>query len=133
MNAQFDVINQYFSLVESLTIDPAAFAAVLHPELEQIEFPNAVYRSTQYRSFDDVMNQVRMGRELLRNTSFEVHHTHTNADGSVLVEGLWQAIAVNDVAGLTRGQQMIAHVCMIFEFKEDRIYRQRRYTCYQME
>ncbi|WP_375437669.1 nuclear transport factor 2 family protein [uncultured Hymenobacter sp.] len=131
MNESLDVINAYFDLVQSLNVDSAAYAAVLHPEVEQIEFPNSLNKTIQRRSFNDIIDNLRIGRELLRDPSFEVYHTHFGADGSVLVEGLWQATTVSDVRALTRGQRLASHLCLIFEFKDGKIYRQRRYPCFE--
>ena len=131
MSEQLDVINAYFDLVQSFNVDPTAYAAVLHPEVEQIEFPNLLNRTIQRRSFDDILDNLRAGRELLRDPSFEVQHTHVSADGVVLVEGEWQATTVSDVRALTRGQRLSSQLCLIFEFKDGKIYRQRRYPCYE--
>jgi hypothetical protein len=30
------------------------------------------------------------------------------------------------------GQRLIAHLCLIFEFKDGLIFRQRRYPCYEI-
>lgn len=131
MNQQLDVINAYFDLVQSLNVDPAAYAAVLHPEVEQIEFPNLLNRTIQRRSFNDILDNLRVGRELLRDPSFEVQRTHISADGTILVEGEWQATTVSDVRSVVRGQRLSSQLCLIFEFKDGKIYRQRRYPCYE--
>lgn len=131
MSEQLDVINAYFDLVQSFNVDPAAYAAVLHPEVEQIEFPNLLNRTIQRRSFDDILDNLRVGRELLRDPSFNVQYTHVSADGVVLVEGEWQATTVSDVRALTRGQRLSSQLCLVFEFKDGKIYRQRRYPCYE--
>jgi ketosteroid isomerase-like protein len=131
MKESLDVINSYFDLVQSFDTNPATYAAVLHPEIEQIEYPNLINKITQYRSFEDIVNNLRVGRELLRDPSFEVHNTQIYADGSVLVEGVWQATAVSDTGALLRGQRLTSHLCLIFEFKDGKIYRQRRYACFE--
>lgn len=130
MKEPLDVINFYFSLVQSFSTDPAAYATVLHPEVEQIEYPNLLHRTIQRRSFHDIIDNLRIGRELLHDPSFEVQKTHIGADGTVMIEGLWQATTVSDAAALLRGQRLASQLCLIFEFKDGKIYRQRRYPCF---
>lgn len=131
MKAPLDVVNSYIALVQEFNTDSDVYAELLHPEIEQIEYPNLVYKTVQHRSFNEILDNIRIGRELLHNQSFDVRYAHTSPDGNVLVEGVWQANAVNDMASMTRGQQIKAHLCLVFEFKEGKIYRQRRYSCYE--
>ena len=131
MNQQLAIINEYFDLVNAFSVDRAAYAAVLHPEVEQIEFPNPVYKAIQRRNFDEIITNLRLGRELLHAPSFEVSKTQVYADGSVHIEGLWEATAMNDRLPVMRGQRVSARLCLVFEFKEGKIYRQRRYPCFE--
>ena len=125
------VINTYFALVDAFETDAAAYAAVLHPEVVQTEYPNTIYKTLQRRTFPQIIDNLRIARELLRDPQFDVTHTQVCADQVVLVEGLWQATAINDVGPLLRGQRLAAQLCLIFEFKDGKIFRQRRYPCYE--
>ncbi|GAB3299319.1 nuclear transport factor 2 family protein [Hymenobacter tenuis] len=132
MSKQLDVITTYFDLVQAFTTDSAAYAAVLHPDVEQTEYPNLLQKTLQKRSFDEMVDNFRLARELLRDPQFEMQKTQHSHDGGVIVEGIWQATATRDIGPLLRGQRIIGQVCLIFEFKDDKIYRQRRYACYDM-
>ncbi|QJX46647.1 nuclear transport factor 2 family protein [Hymenobacter taeanensis] len=132
MNEHLSVLHTYFDLVQVFSIDETAYAAVLHPDVEQLEFPNLLHKTIQRRSFDDIMANLRAGRELLRDPTFEVHSTQHCPDGSIIVEGRWQAITTNDIGQLLRGQRLSAQLCLIFEFQDGKIYRQRRYPCYDL-
>ncbi|GGF01788.1 nuclear transport factor 2 family protein [Hymenobacter cavernae] len=132
MNAHLDVIATYLDLVQSLNTDPAAYAAVLHPEVEQTEFPNFLNKTIQRRSFDEILRNLRAGRELLRDPDFDVQHIHCAPSGTVIVEGLWQATAINDMLPIIRGHRITAQLSLIFEFRDDKIYRQRRYPCFNL-
>lgn len=132
MSEQLSVINSYFELVQAFNTEPEAYATILHPEVEQTEYPNLIFKTIQRRSFTDILDNLRAGRELLRDQHFEVEHMQTNPDGSVVVEGLWYATTASDVGPLLRGQRVQGQLCLVFEFKEGKIYRQRRYPCYYM-
>lgn len=131
MPAPLDIINTYFALVDSFETDAAAYAAVLHPEVVQTEYPNTIYKTIQQRSFTEIIDNLRIGRELLRDPQFDVSSTQVCADGVVLVEGRWQATVISDVGPLLRGQRVAAQLCLVFEFKDGKIFRQRRYPCYE--
>lgn len=125
------LINTYFDLVQAFSTDPAAYAQVLHPEVEQLEYANGLNKTTQRRSFTDILDNLRVGRELLHSPHFEVYSTLACADDTVVVEGLWEATALSDAGPLVRGQRLASYLCLVFEFKDGKIYRQRRYPCYE--
>ncbi|SNR51137.1 MULTISPECIES: nuclear transport factor 2 family protein [Hymenobacter] len=132
MNDPLPILSAYFDLIQSFNLNPEAYAAVLHPEVEQVEYPNLIYKTVQRRNFNDILDNIRVGRELLRDPNFAVERTALGADGSVTVEGLWQATVISDIGPLLRGQRLSAHLCLIFEFKDGKIYRQRRYPCFEL-
>jgi len=125
------VIQQYFDLVQAFSIDPAAYATVLHPQVEQLEYANDLNRKPTSRSFEEILMNLRVGRELLRDPAFTVRHTHVGPQGTVIVEGRWEATALSDVGPVVRGQRVASELCLVFEFKDGKIYRQRRYPCYE--
>ncbi|UOQ73215.1 nuclear transport factor 2 family protein [Hymenobacter cellulosilyticus] len=117
-------------LSESLEIDPAAYATVLHPDVEQVEFPNMLNRTLQRRSFAEILENIRAGRELLVNPLFELQQMQQCPDGSVVIEAHWQATLANDIGPLVRGQQLAAQFCVVFELKDGLIIKQRNYSCF---
>ncbi|PJJ52897.1 nuclear transport factor 2 family protein [Hymenobacter chitinivorans] len=131
MNSLLTVVTAYFDLVDSFTTDPAAYAAVLHPDVVQTEYPNALYKTMQRRTFSDIIDNLRIGRELLHDPHFEVQRTQLCADDTLIVEGHWQATVLSDVMDLARGQRLASQLCLVFEFKDGKIFRQRRYPCYE--
>ncbi|MCB2378557.1 nuclear transport factor 2 family protein [Hymenobacter sp. BT635] len=131
MNEHLAVLTTYFDLVGSFATDPADYAAVLHPDVVQTEYPNALYKTLQRRSFSEILDNLRAGRELLHGQQFSVRNTQVSSDGSILVEGFWQATTTSDIGPLQRGQRVAAELCLIFEFKDGLIYRQRRYPCFE--
>ncbi|MBO3270096.1 nuclear transport factor 2 family protein [Hymenobacter defluvii] len=125
------VLQAYFDLVQAFSVDTAAYAAVLHPEVEQLEYANDLNKQPVSRSFDEILTNLRAGRELLLDPSFIVHHTHVGSTGTVVVEGRWEATVLHDAGPAVRGQRVASELCLVFEFKDGKIYRQRRYPCYE--
>lgn len=125
------VLQQYFDLVHAFSTDRAAYARVLHPEVEQVEYANGLFKERVSRTFDEILANLRLGRELLQKPSFVVHSTHLGANKTVVVEGRWQATALTDAGAAVRGQRLTSDLCLVFEFKDGKIYRQRRYPCFE--
>ncbi|TGE12612.1 nuclear transport factor 2 family protein [Hymenobacter elongatus] len=130
MSEQLQAVTKFLSLSESLETDPAAYAQVLHPDVEQIEYPNLLNRTLQRRSFQDILDNIRAGRELLVEPHVELHRSQVCADGSVMVEAHWRATITSDIGPLVRGQLLAAQFCMIFELKDGKIIQQRTYNCF---
>ena len=60
-----------------------------HPEVEQVEFPNAVTKTTTMRSLNDLKDASEKGSKLLTKEEYEVKHI------SVLITQLyWNAFGV---------------------------------------
>jgi ketosteroid isomerase-like protein len=130
MNKHLQVVATYFDLVNSFSVDAEAYAAVLHPGVVQTEYPNGLYKTIQRRSFTEIIENLRIGREMLDNSQFDVQSNQLCADGNVIVEGKWQASTVSEAGSISRGQRLSAQLCLIFEFKDGKIFRQRRYPCF---
>lgn len=130
MAEHLQTITNFLSLSEALEIDPMAYEAILHPNVEQVEFPNLLNRTMQRRSFVEILENLRAGRELLVAPHFELQRAHQCPDGSIVVEAHWHATLANDIGPLVRGQQLAAQFCMVFELEEGRIIKQRTYNCF---
>jgi limonene-1,2-epoxide hydrolase len=131
MSEYIDVITTYFNLAQHLTVDSAAYAEVLHPEVQQTEFPNLFSKTVQHRNFEEIVDNLRAGRELLRDTHYELQRiVSSSTDASVLIEGRWEATFTNDLGPAVRDQRLSAQICSIFELVDGKIYRHRQYICY---
>ncbi|MBC6991912.1 nuclear transport factor 2 family protein [Hymenobacter sp. BT491] len=127
MSDPIAVVSSYFKLIQDLDNDASAFAAVLHPEVEQTEYPNLLSRNLVRRSYEEILSTLRNGREVLVDSRFEMDRLHSCTDGSVVAEGHWRAQAIIDLGPVVRGQLLVAQLCMVFEFKDGKIYRQRSF------
>ncbi|GAA3938850.1 hypothetical protein [Hymenobacter algoricola] len=132
MNTHFTVVEAYLRLSQALEIDPAAYGPVLHPEVEQTEYPNLLTKTTQVRSFEAIIDNVRAGRELLLNPQFENTTLQSVTPDSVLLETYWHASVMGNFSLLQRGTRLAAQMSMIFEFKDNLIFRQRTYRCFEL-
>jgi ketosteroid isomerase-like protein len=131
MNEHVAVVQAYLALSEALETNLEAYLAVFHPTVVQTEYPNLLTKTTQHRSLEAILDNVRAGRELLRNPRFEHSTLQTGAEGSITLETYWQAECMNDFGPMVRGARISAQMCMIFEFQDGLIVRQRSYRCFE--
>ena len=72
MHQKIVAIQTYFHLVENFVTDLDAYKGLLHPALEQVEFPNAVTRNTRHNSLADLGAGMAAGKKLLRRQQFAI-------------------------------------------------------------
>lgn len=101
-----------------------------HPEVEQVEFPNAVTKTTTMRSLNDLKDASEKGSKLLTKEEYEVKHIFS-IDNTVVLECIWRGTLAIPLGNIPIGGQMIAHFAQIFEFKDGKIFRQRNYDCFE--
>ncbi|GAA4352856.1 hypothetical protein GCM10023185_12920 [Hymenobacter saemangeumensis] len=110
------LVRNYLTLLETCDPNPARYSDLLHPEVAESEY---AYQLTQPE---------RHGVQLAAQ-AFSLEHLHTCANDTVVVEARWWGEVGADAASFTRGQQLTAHFCMVFELHDGKIYRQRQYDC----
>ncbi|RYU81025.1 nuclear transport factor 2 family protein [Hymenobacter persicinus] len=132
MDEHFAVVRSYLALSQALETSPAAYANVFHPQIEQIEYPNLLTKTTQRRTFEAILDNIRAGRELLKSPQFEDIQLVARTDGSVVLETHWHATIMKDFSPMRSGGELAAHFCMIFEFEDGLIIRHRTYRCYEL-
>ncbi|MCC2545607.1 hypothetical protein LJY25_04060 [Hymenobacter sp. BT175] len=69
MNQQLAVISAYIDLVDTFDTNPEAYAAVLHPDVEQTEYPSILNATIQRRNFTEILENIRLAREILADPS----------------------------------------------------------------
>ena len=110
------LVRNYLSLLETCDPNPAAYAEILHPEIAQTDYP------------EQLTKPQRHGARLTAQ-AFDLHHLHTCANDTVVVEARWWGEVGADSDTFTRGQQLTANFCLVFEVHDGRIFRQRQYDC----
>jgi len=131
MPASFNVIETYLKLVESCSTDRTVYTHILHPEVEQTEYPNLYTKTTQYRNLDGIMESVRDSRELVDAQRIQITRIVQCASEIVVVEMKWEGTLAIETNRVRRGQLLKGNMAMVFELRDEKIYRQRSYICYE--
>jgi ketosteroid isomerase-like protein len=130
MTSKTDSIKRFFQLLQWFTTSEQEYKALLHPAIEQTEYPNLMIQNTRHRNFSKLIEGAEAGKKMLAYQRFEPLRFFETAD-AVIAEYTWTGELKVKAGGLQKGQVLKAHICTIFEFKDDKIFRQRNYDCYE--
>jgi hypothetical protein len=96
-----------------------------------IEYPNLVTKKGQVRTAAEGIKGIDIGKQILSGQQYEFID-FIETDDKVIAQGVWTGTMKIDAGQLKQGQQLKAHLCVIIEFKDDKIYRIRNYDCYEV-
>lgn len=104
-------------------------AAFYHPDAVQDEYPNRLFPAGARRDLGAILEGAERGQKLMARQIYDIH-TLTEAGDRVVLEVAWTGhLAVP--AGTTRaGDSITARFCVVIEFEDGLIIRQRNYDCF---
>jgi len=130
MQPLFDQVERYLRLIEGFHTKPRDFEPLLHADFVQTELPNTLNPRGQQSDRAGVLARLSVARQILAEQSFEIGR-HCEDERHLFVEAVWRGTMAVDAGPLKRGQTMTAYFCMVFEFKDGLIWRQRNYDCFE--
>ncbi|RIV27774.1 nuclear transport factor 2 family protein [Fibrisoma montanum] len=101
-----------------------------HPDIEQIEFPNAITRTTAIRNLDDLKAASERGQQVMQKEEYKVTRSYV-FDNTVIIEAIWTGTLAIPLGSIPIGGQMQANFAQFYDFKDGLIIRQRNYDCFQ--
>ncbi|WP_332688192.1 nuclear transport factor 2 family protein [Devosia sp.] len=125
-----EIVRSYVAAVQNF--DEAAAFELLHPEIQFRELPNRI----RPKGGVDDLAAMRAGFKraaegmVLRAQRYILGEVIEAAD-RVVVEARWEGDLVVPVGKLQPGDTLVAHICMVFRLRDDRIIEQRNYDCYE--
>lgn len=128
--AQIYAIKKFFHLLEQFSTDQNEYKAILHPMVEQLEYPNLMMSEIRKRNYASLLSGAEAGKKMLTYQRFEFAN-YIEAGDKVIVEFQWTGELKTRAGKLKPGLVLKANICAIFEFRDDKIYRQRNYDCYE--
>ncbi|MEV5597461.1 nuclear transport factor 2 family protein [Streptomyces sp. NPDC052496] len=99
-------------------------------EVEQQEFPNALFPEGVRRDLADVLRSAERGRGIINRQRFETHNAIAVGD-QVAMEVTWTGTLAAPAGGLPEGHVLRAHIAVFLEFRAGKIVAQRNYDCYE--
>lgn len=101
-----------------------------HPEVVQIEYPNALTKALTARNLDALKSASDRGMKVLQREHYEIIRAYV-CESTVIIEVIWRGVLNVPVGGMAVGSEMKAHFAQFFEFKEGKIIHQRNYDCFE--
>jgi ketosteroid isomerase-like protein len=95
----------------------------------QVEWPNKLVPAGATRNLEQLRQAGERGRAIVASQRYEV--TNVVAVGNkVAVEAIFRATFKMDIAGLPKGDVMVANFAMFFEMRDGKISRHHTYDCF---
>jgi ketosteroid isomerase-like protein len=120
-----DIVRAYLKAIENRDDSLAFFTE----DAVQEEFPNALVPAGARRTIAELREANDRGRGVLTSETYEIV-TLVETGDVVACEVLWRGVLAVPLRTLKPGNAMKARFAVFFEFKGDRIRRQRNYDCF---
>jgi len=130
MARKVDTIARFFRRFVSFSTEWKDYEPVLAPEFTQKEFPSPASPKGQTCNAAELLKKVGEWRKQLSAQHFEIVN-HVESDNQIAVEVLWTGLLASDYGDFKKGKNIKSSLCMIFEFKEDKILLQRIYDAHE--
>lgn len=121
------VVKAYLAAVERFDVE--AMVGCLAPEMLFVEMPNLINPAGSRRDLTVMKEGLPKGRQILQRQSYGLGEIIAAGD-RLVVEARWEGVLAIALGALKPGDTMVAHICMIFRFKDGLIVEQRNYDCY---
>ena len=121
-----DIVRAYLKAIEDRGDSLSFFA----DDAIQEEFPNALVPAGARRTMDDLREANARGQNVLSSETYEVVSLVETGD-VVACEVLWRGVLAVPLRTLQPGDAMKARFAVFFEFRGDKIRRQRNYDCFE--
>lgn len=127
---KLEKVKRFFELIETFSSSGSDFKDLLHPEIEQTEFPNLITPAAVISNFETLMQRIPNGQKLLKEQKYDVQRVYESGE-TLITEVIWTAEVKADVGAFKTGQKLKAYFCCVFDFKDGKIHRQRNYDCFE--
>ena len=125
-----EIVRAYIAAVERF--DEAGAFALLHPDMRFHELPNRIRPKGGVDDLAAMQAGFRRAAEgkVLRAQRYNFSDV-IEAGDRVVAEARWEGDLAVPVGKLQPGEALVAHICMVFRLRDDRIIEQRNYDCYE--
>ncbi len=121
-----DIVRAYLKAIE----DRGDSLAFFTEDAVQEEFPNALVPAGARRTMEELREANARGRDVMTSETYEIV-TLVETGDLVACEVLWRGVLAVPLKSLKPGDAMKARFAVFFEFRGDRIRRQRNYDCFE--
>ena len=101
-----------------------------HEDIEQIEFPNTLTKNKTLRNLEDLKLASERGKKVLQKEEYQIIKSYS-FENTVILELLWTGTLAIPIGNIPVGGQMKANFAQFYEFKDNKIIKQRNYDCFE--
>jgi ketosteroid isomerase-like protein len=130
MSRKVDTIARYFRRLVSFSQEWKDFEAILDPEFTQKEFPSPANPKGLQLNAAELLKRIGELRKQLTAQHFEITNQF-ESDNQVAVEVLWTGLLAMDQGPFKKGKNIKSNLCMVFEFRGEKILLQRIYDSHE--
>ena len=130
MSSEVNVVRRYYEIVGNLASNADELRAILHPDVQIHEYPNAISPKGSVRDLDGAIAGFEAGKTILSEQSFDVHEAFSSGD-RVAVRATWRATLSESVGSLPAGRELVAQIAALLTVKDGRIRRHETFDCYE--
>lgn len=124
-----DTVKKFLNAIESGTgFDDVA--QYYHPDVEQIEFPNALSKTRTVRDLEAIKTGFERGKSVLQREYYQIINAYTDGN-TVIIEAQWTGVLAIPIGEKKPGDEMKAHFAQFYTFKEGKIIQQKNYDCFE--
>jgi len=127
MPRKVDTIARFFRRFVSFAGDAKDYEQILSHDFSYKEMPSPSNPKGLSLTAEELIQRIAAARKQFTAQNFEIK-THLESDIIAMVEVVWTALLAADYAGFKKGKTIRAAICMIFEFREEKILFQRVYN-----
>ncbi len=96
----------------------------------QIEYPNLLTKKIIERNFNEIKDASISGKKVISHQKYEIVKSFSIGD-TVIIEAIWSGKLSIPLGKLNAGDEMKAYFAQFFEFKNNKIVKQRNYDCFE--
>jgi hypothetical protein len=101
-----------------------------HKDIEQIEFPNTLTKNIAIRNLEDLQLAAERGKKVLKKEEYEIIKSYSFGN-TVIIEAVWTGTLAVPIGNIPVDGEMKAYFAQFYEFKDDKIIKQRNYDCFE--
>jgi len=131
MPRKVDIVTRFFRRFVSFSTEWKDYEPVLATDFSQREFPSPANPKGVTLNAAELLKKIGETRKQLSAQHFEISN-HIETDNQVAVEVLWTGLLAADLGPFKKGKNIKANVCMVFEFRDEKIVLQRIYDSHEV-
>ena len=129
MSDEVSIVRRYYEIVSDLNSTADDLRAVLHPDVQIHEYPNAISPNGSVRDRDAAVAAFAAGKDLLSEHLFDVHEAFASGE-RVAVRATWRGTLAKDAGSLPAGRELVAHVAALLTVRDGLIRRHETFDGY---